>query len=389
MQENTRWQHNPKWNGKFSWINTSFLLLTPVLTVILIPLYVWNYGFTWADFFLLLAMTLATGISITAGYHRLFAHQTYESHSIVRFFYLAFGAAALQNSAYKWASDHRYHHRFVDKEGDPYSIKKGFFYAHMGWIFQEDPTGRSFANIQDLEKDTLVRWQHQFYLWIAVVVGFGLPTLVGLLYGRPLAGFLWGGLFRTVFVHHGTFFINSAAHVFGTQPYSRKNTARDCWWLAFFTNGEGYHNFHHAFANDYRNGIRWYDWDPSKWLIQALHRLGLANNLQKTPEAIILKAKLEADHDLLQEALEKKPSDWRKQMQEQLEAMKVNLDKRIEEFQRHKREFQVRYETAKAARDRRWYLRKQVWNRKLKREKRALELALREYKRSCRMALQA
>ena len=139
--------------------------------------------------------------------------------------------------------------------------------------------------------------QHRFYLPLSIFVAFLLPTLLGMAVGRPLAGFFWGGLFRVNFLQHATFLINSACHKFGSRPYSMKVTARDCWWLAIFTNGEGYHNFHHAFGNDYRNGVRWYHWDPSKWFIGLLASCGLARNLKRTPDAVILKAKLETFYE--------------------------------------------------------------------------------------------
>ena len=110
---------------------------------------------------------------------------------------------------------------------------------------------------------------------------------IGYLYGGipyALSGFIWGGVLRTVAVHHGTFCVNSIAHIFGTQPYDDTNTSRDSWWVAFLTFGEGYHNFHHIFQADYRNGIKWYHFDPTKWLIQIFSMLRLATKLKKTPQ---------------------------------------------------------------------------------------------------------
>lgn len=322
-----KWYHRPRWDGSFSWLNSSFLLATPLASFAAIAFLIYQRNFSWWDFSIFLFMNFATGLSITAGYHRLFSHQSYRASWPVEIFYLVFGAAALQNSAFKWASDHRYHHRFVDKEGDPYNIGNGFFYAHIGWIFYNDPKGRSYENAKDLEKSALVRWQHRYYWVIGLVAGFGLPTLAGALVHRPLEGFLWGGLFRTVFVHHGTFLINSAAHVFGRQTYTDKNSARDCWWLAFFTNGEGYHNFHHAFANDYRNGVRWYQWDPSKWLIFSLERFGLSSDLKRTPDWQMLRAQAEQKYADLQHKLEQKPSE----LSQRIEAQIIELRKRLDE----------------------------------------------------------
>lgn len=370
MEKNTKWQHQPRWNGEFSWVNTSFLIITPLLTLALLPVYL-SYSFAWADFAIFSVMIFATGFSITAGYHRLFSHQTYESAWIVRLFFLVFGAGGFQNSCFKWSSDHRYHHRFVDKESDPYNINRGFFYAHMGWIFRHDPVERSYANAADLENDPLVAWQHRYYLPLAVTVAFILPTFMGWMVGRTFGGFFLGGMIRLLVLHHGTFFINSLAHMVGNRPYSTKVSARDCWWLAFFTNGEGYHNFHHAFANDYRNGLRWYQWDPTKWLIRGLNMVGLSSNLVRTPDAHILKAKLEVSSELLEQGWE---------IPAQVEAMRVAIEQHLQDFQKKLREFQAWREAMLQEGKRHHRARARYWAKRLRAERRVLEQSLNEYR---------
>ncbi|MGZ3738641.1 MAG: acyl-CoA desaturase, partial [Bdellovibrionota bacterium] len=141
-----KFQHNPKWNGSISWTNASFIVITPLLTLAMLPLVILKSGFSWWDFANFSFMIFTTGVALTVGYHRLFAHQTFETPAWLRGIFLFFGAGCLENSALKWASDHRYHHRFVDKDGDPYNINRGFFYAHMGWIFFADPPERTLAN---------------------------------------------------------------------------------------------------------------------------------------------------------------------------------------------------------------------------------------------------
>ena len=135
-------------------------------------------------------------------------------------------------------------------------------------------------------------WQHNHYLAIMLTANFGIPILVGWLNGDILGMLLLAGVFRLVLVHHVTFFINSLAHIWGRQPYTDKNTARDNDILAFFTFGEGYHNFHHIFEYDYRNGIRWWQFDPTKWLIRGLSFVGLTSNLRRCPEERIEKARM-------------------------------------------------------------------------------------------------
>jgi stearoyl-CoA desaturase (delta-9 desaturase) len=179
----------------------------------------------------------------------------------------------------------------VDTDRDPYNIKRGFLWAHIGWIFYRTPPDRSFQNVPDLTRNRLVMLQHRWGTVVGIVAGLGLPTLIGAAFGRPLGGLLWGGLLRIVFVHHTTFFVNSLAHFWGSQPYTDENTARDNWLVAYLTNGEGYHNFHHRFAGDYRNGIRWWQFDPGKWLIRCLAGAGLASNLRETPAAVIEEAR--------------------------------------------------------------------------------------------------
>lgn len=378
--EPKKFQHNPHWNGKIYWPNTLFIVGSPLLMFGLMPYVLYTQGFALVDFLIYSLMIFTTGISITVGYHRLFAHQTFETHPAVKLFLLVFGAGCLENSAFKWSSDHRYHHRFVDKDSDPYSINKGFFYAHMGWIFYADPDGRSTANVPDLANDKLVMWQHRWYLPVGMFVAFGIPTLLGFLVGRPLSGFFWGGLFRTVFLHHMTFFINSACHMFGTQPYSTKNTARDSWVFALLTNGEGYHNFHHAFGSDYRNGVRWYHWDPSKWFISTLERLGLASDLKRTPDSIILKARMETTLDEFRLTWKDRP------LPAQVEQMRASLEAKLAEFQVKLREFQAWKEEARQKGARYTGARKRLLKRKLREEKRSLEQGLAEFRAQLEMA---
>lgn len=254
------------------------------------------------DISLLVLFFALTGLSITGGYHRYFAHKTYVSHPLLKLFYLVFGACALQNTALRWASDHRNHHRYTDTEKDPYNFQKGFWYAHMGWIFYKRPTDpNQLTNVPDLLQDRLVLWQHHYYLLIAVLIGFGIPTLIGLAFGRPLGGLLWGGVLRVVLVHHCTFLVNSASHRFGKQPYATDDSSRDCWWLAFLTNGEGYHNFHHTFPSDCRNGIRWFQWDPTKWWIWSLQMVGLTSRLNRISAQALWQARtaMRPTHDYL------------------------------------------------------------------------------------------
>ncbi len=275
--------------------NVLFLTISPLVAIASAAYYIPRFGVTGTEIALFIAMFFATGLSITAGYHRLFSHVSYKANPLIRLFYLIFGACAMQNSALNWASDHRIHHRYTDTEADPYNAGKGFFWSHIGWIFYQSREEKQLNNVGDLVRDRWVRWQHEHTVAIGLIAGFGLPALVGLATGRLFGAILWGALIRVVCVHHATFFINSLAHMWGAQPFSRKDSSRDSWWLAFLTNGEGYHNFHHMFPSDYRNGIYWYQWDPTKWLIRGLNMIGFTTKLHRVSPQLILRARMEME----------------------------------------------------------------------------------------------
>lgn len=282
-------------SARINWTNSSFLIGTAVITFTAVPLYLWHYGVDLFQVLMFLFFFIATGLSITLGYHRLFAHMAFQAKWPVRLATLLFGAAAFENCALAWVSDHRRHHKHVDHDDDPYDISKGFWYAHIGWIlFKLDPEP-PWDNVADLRKDRLVMWQDRFYVWIAVGVGLLAPALLGYLHSGwvgALGGFLLAGVARVTAVQHMTFFINSLCHTIGRQPYSDRCSARDSWIMAIFTFGEGYHNYHHEFQHDYRNGVKWWQWDPTKWTIWTLEKLGMAEGLRRVPEEKVLMTQL-------------------------------------------------------------------------------------------------
>ncbi len=302
---------------RINWVNSSFLIGTAVITCTAVPLYLWNYGMDAFQVALFLCFFTATGLSITLGYHRLFAHVAFQAHWLVRLVTLLFGAAAFENSVIKWVSDHRRHHKHVDHEDDPYDITKGFWHAHMGWILFKLDVQPPFDNAADLFKDRLVVWQNQFYVRIAVTVGFILPALLGFWHNGwlgALGGFLLAGVARVTAVQHMTFFINSLCHTIGSQPYSDKCSARDSWIMALFTFGEGYHNYHHEFQHDYRNGVKWWQWDPTKWTIWTLEKVRLVRGLRRVSEEKVLLAQL---------------TDTRRRLNEKLVCPKVGRNARL------------------------------------------------------------
>lgn len=274
------------------WPTFLMLTITPLIALIGIPWYQLAVGFEWSHWATFVVVAALNGISITAGYHRLWAHNAYKARAPLKIVLALFGAAAFQNSILVWASQHRRHHRHVDViDEDPYSAKKGLWFSHIGWMLRHYPTNDDdFSNAADLQRDKIVMWQHRHYYTIALVMNVLPPLLMGMLTGDYLAHFLACGFLRLVYSHHTTFFINSLAHFWGRQPYTDENTARDNDLLAFFTYGEGYHNYHHLFQSDYRNGVRWWQFDPTKWLIKTCSWLGLTYDLRKTPKFKIREA---------------------------------------------------------------------------------------------------
>jgi len=285
---------------KLDILNSSFLCGTPILAILGVVWYTMNVGISWAEISILFVMYLASGLSITAGYHRLFSHRSHSASWPLRLFYAVFGAAAFQNSVIKWCSDHRRHHLNTDSEEDPYSIVRGFFWAHMGWVMISEKEG-NIENVEDLQSDPILIWQEKHIFKIGAFAGIMFPGIIGALIIGGVNGFLggliWGGLLRLILVHHGTFLINSGAHYWGTQNYSTKNTSKDSSLLSLFTFGEGYHNFHHTFQADYRNGYKWYHWDPTKWWIRIFSFIKITNDLHKVPSWTIEDAKMKTSFE--------------------------------------------------------------------------------------------
>ena len=283
------------WYQRLHWVNVFFLILTPLGAAILLPLHTYFVGFSGKTLAIFFFYCACTSMSITAGYHRFIAHRSYACHPVLKLFYLLFGAAAFQGSALQWGTDHRRHHRCVDTDSDPHNIRRGFWWAHVGWLLIKDESKYHNQFERDLLRDPWIVWQHRYFVPIAIAMGFGFPMFVGWCVGNPVGGLLWGGLLRVVVTNHYTFLINSLAHTVGSKPYSDKQTARDSLLMAVLAFGEGYHNYHHQFASDYRNGIRWYHWDPTKWLIRVMSWVGLAYRLKLVPQAEILRARLRTE----------------------------------------------------------------------------------------------
>jgi len=264
----------------------------------------WGGALRWPDLVVLTLTYLLTGLGITVGFHRLFTHRSFKTSAPMRALLAVLGSAAVEGPVIEWVSNHRKHHRFSDQPGDPHSPHvdrasgwrgafTGLFHAHVGWLFNDEPMADQERYAKDLLADPIVRFvDRTFLLW--VLAGLAFPFGLGLALTGSLAGgltgLLWGGAVRMFCLHHSTFSINSLCHFFGRRQFATSDQSRNLLWLALPTLGEAWHNNHHAFPTSARHGLRWWQLDPSAWLIAALERVGLVwDVVHITPERELAK----------------------------------------------------------------------------------------------------
>jgi stearoyl-CoA desaturase (Delta-9 desaturase) len=256
------------------------LALLHVLAVLALPyIFFWEVS-GWELAFHLVAYPLG-GFGITALYHRAWAHNAVQFRRPVEYLLAVFSTFIPQMPARQWVSSHIKHHQHTDSDADPYNIQRGFWWAHYEWIiFAPVPKVELPAR---LEQNPVLIWQEKYYWPISFVLNMMLPVGISVAAGSPW----WGGVLisacRMTLMSHVVFAVNSVCHVWGSKRFTRDVSAGDVWWFPFAL-GEQYHNYHHAFPRDYRHGIRIYDFDPTKWLIAGLARLGLAKDLFEMPK---------------------------------------------------------------------------------------------------------
>ncbi|KAB8237673.1 hypothetical protein ETB97_008006 [Aspergillus alliaceus] len=294
------------WHKHVNWLNVIFIIgihLYGCVQAFWVPLQTKTVIWTIIYYFF-------TGLGITAGYHRLWAHRSYSARLPLRIWLAAMGGGSVQGSIRWWARDHRAHHRYTDTDKDPYSVRKGLIYSHIGWmVIKQNPKRIGRVDISDLNEDPVVVWQHRNYLKVVLFMGLALPMLVaGFGWDDWWGGFIYAGILRIFFVQQATFCVNSIAHWLGDQPFDDHNSPRDHVITAMVTLGEGYHNFHHEFPSDYRNAIEWYQYDPTKWSIWVWKQLGLAYDLKQFRANEIEKGRIQQ----LQKKLDQKRArlDW-------------------------------------------------------------------------------
>jgi stearoyl-CoA desaturase (delta-9 desaturase) len=272
-------------------------IIVPFVGVIAAPFFVWGWGFHWTDLGLLLGMYVLTAFGITVGFHRLFVHRSFESYMWVKFIWAVLGSMAVQGPLLQWVAMHRRHHRYSDLVEDPHTphhhgsgilgVLKGAWHAHIGWMLDAEPP--DLANyVKDLRSSRTLRIASAlFLLWAAL--GLVIPAVLGGLitmsWRGALTGLIWGGLVRVFLVHHVTWSVNSACHLWGFRPYKSDDKSRNNFLFGILAMGEGWHNTHHAFPTSARHGLRWWQLDMSYWVIRMLAFFGLAWNVRVPTKA--------------------------------------------------------------------------------------------------------
>lgn len=290
------------WWKEINWLSFTVLTVTPIIGII-------GARFTklrWETFLFSIFYYHVTGLGITAGYHRLWSHRSYNASKPLQYFLALAGAGAVQGSIKWWTRKHRAHHRYTDTELDPYQVHMGLYWSHVGWMIVKPRRKPGIADVSDLSKNEVIKFQHKYYVLIFLLMAFIVPTMIPWLgWGDAQGGYVYAAVLRLCFVHHSTFCVNSLAHWLGETPFDDKHTPRDHLITALCTIGEGYHNFHHQFPMDYRNAIKWYQYDPTKWFIWACQQVGLASHLKVFPDNEVRKGELTMQLKKLREVQEK------------------------------------------------------------------------------------
>src|SRR3954467_7242696 len=276
---------------------TGTVTVLPILALGLVAWQLWSQLLGWSDLIVFAIMYVATGFGITVGFHRLFTHRAFKTGKAVRAILAALGSAAIEGPVISWVADHRKHHAYSDRPGDPHSphvdhghglrgALQGLLHAHCAWLFIHTERGLKTRYAPALLADPVVSFiSRTFVLW--VIAGLAAPFLLGWAIGGTLAegltGLLWGGAVRMLVLHHSTYSINSVCHFFGRQRFSTGDESRNVWWLSVLTFGESWHNNHHAFPTSARHGLSRWNFDPSAWVIWALAKTGLAWDVVRIP----------------------------------------------------------------------------------------------------------
>ncbi len=288
---------------------TGLVTALPVLFLAVAVWQTWDGLLRTSDLIVFLIVYLLTGLGVTVGFHRLLTHRSFKTGPVVRGILTACGSAAIEGPVISWVADHRKHHAYSDKPGDPHSphvdhgvgltgALRGLFHAHMGWLFVHTERGARARFAPDLVADPVVSFIHRtFPLWVVagLALPFGLGWAIGGSVQAGLTGLLWGGAVRILVLHHVTYSINSICHVFGRRSFKTKDESRNVFWLSLFSFGESWHNNHHAFPTSARHGLGRWQFDLSAIVIRGLERCGLAWDVVRVSGERQRKAALQAE----------------------------------------------------------------------------------------------
>jgi len=274
-------------------------MIIPVVALVAAVMLTWGWGITLLDVVIATIAYFGTGLGVTVGFHRHFTHKSFKATRPMKVALAITGSLAFQGSIVSWVADHRRHHAFSDKEGDPHSpwlfgtgplaLVRGFWHAHMGWLFDRDKTNaRRFAPDLLADRD-VAAVDRQFVL--LTVVSLGVPALLGGLlswsWWGALTAFLWGGLVRVGLLHHVTWSINSICHMAGRRPFGTRDRSANVWWLAVLSFGESWHNLHHADPTCARHGVKRGQIDMSARLIWLFEKFGWVHSVRwPTPQRL-------------------------------------------------------------------------------------------------------
>jgi len=280
--------------NRINWQAVAVIIFLPIVLAFLAVNYSKNYGIGKFEIILTIVGYYVCNITVGIGLHRLWSHNSYKTNKFVEGVLTFLSAGTLQGPVIAWASDHHNHHTFTDTDKDPHSPLKyknkvlGFLWAHIGWMIIKEESAKTISKttLVKLGRNKLLMWQLKYYWQIAIFMNIVPPMLIGYLIGGDMksayAGLLFIAIGRAI-QQEMTFCINSWTHFVGDQKYT-SGTARDSWGISILLLGENWHNFHHAFPSDYRNGHQWYHFDVHKWIIFLMSKVGLAWDLQLTSE---------------------------------------------------------------------------------------------------------
>jgi stearoyl-CoA desaturase (delta-9 desaturase) len=286
-------------NERVSRTITGIVTVAPVAFLVVAMLQAWNEDLHWYDLVVFAVTYVPIGLGVTIGFHRHLTHRSFKTSPVLRGVLAALGSAAIEGPVISWVADHRKHHAFSDRPGDPHSphvhnglgwrgVLRGLAHAHVGWLFLHNQRASTERYAPDLLADPVIRFVNTTsLLWVllGLAVPFGLGVAIGDSIGAGLTSLLWGGAVRVFVLHHVTYSINSLCHYYGRQRFGTDDHSRNLAWLSLASLGEAWHNNHHAFPTSASHGLRRFELDPSARVIRLLERAGLIWDVVRvTPE---------------------------------------------------------------------------------------------------------